>query len=440
MYKLFFFILFLCFLNLKPLAQIPDLIPFNDGKTWGYMRSSDKSVIIQPQFEVPSFFQNGKAIVIKNSKYGLIDMQGNYSVPLKYDWMAACGSNQNYIIKKGQYYGIINQKDSVIFPINNRDFSTGNLDTIIYSHNNKKKGVVLSSGQILIKPQYDELHYYNNKAVFLFRRKKESGYLYADGKLKISSKQVKKGEFVGYPVIKYKDIYFLVNQKGKKISKDYNYLSDSFGKFFQADNSEDGKHNYIDSTGKELREILGIEYEDVYLPIFTNMIVVKNTNKYGIFNYDGQLIIPFIYEDIDVSGRDYIAVKKEGKWGVIDKQNRELIIPKYEKILTSKDINYMAVKSFNSGWNCLDIKNKRKVIADDYDNIYFLNFDKDILIAVQKNKKWGVFDKTGKLILPIKYYRIGGSRYDYALIMAFEQEGDLGYYVDLQGNEYILPK
>lgn len=90
-------------------------------------------------------------------------------------------------------------------------------------------------------------------------------------------------------------------------------------------------------------------------------------NKFGILSDDGEVIISPSFDDIkDIELRDRFFVKKNGKWGIINKF--------------------------------------RKIIIDyEYEDIRELDKNKYI---VQKNGKWGIIGKDNEIEIPIKYENI----------------------------------
>lgn len=61
--------------------------------------------------------------------------------------------------------------------------------------------------------------------------------------------------------------------------------------------------------------------------------VVKNTSDYaGVIDSKGKLIIPDVYEYIEYFDEDNFKVRKNDKWGIVNKYNYEAIPTKYTRI------------------------------------------------------------------------------------------------------------
>ena len=88
-------------------------------------------------------------------------------------------------------------------------------------------------------------------------------------------------------------------------------------------------------------------------------------NHFGVINSQGQVVVPFRFEDIEPiwhpSG--WLKVKQAGLWGVIDSVGRFLVPPRYQEIGTFSD-GLLAVK-LHDRWGFIDTSG-REVIAPQY--------------------------------------------------------------------------
>lgn len=144
---------------------------------------------------------------------------------------------------------------------------------------------------------------------------------------------------------------------------------------------EDGKMGVINPDGTE---IIGAKYSNITYLETTNEFVVENNNKVGLVNNLGTTKISLDYDQIRLLDNDsglYIA-KSNDYYGVLNKQGDKIIYLEYDSIGID-----------NSLYNSSDITNP-----------YLLY---NTCIPVQKNKKWGLYDKTGKLVLPIEFDMMG---------------------------------
>lgn len=97
------FIILVLLLNVYgAVAQaLPDLVPYTDGKLWGYADTNGK-VVIEPKWFSADLFSNGKAVVsFKDSGttkpyFCIINEQGSYIIPPEYKWEGAYNGRHGY--------------------------------------------------------------------------------------------------------------------------------------------------------------------------------------------------------------------------------------------------------------------------------------------------------------------------------------------------------
>lgn len=99
------------------------------------------------------------------------------------------------------------------------------------------------------------------------------------------------------------------------------------------------KVNLYDSEGKLIAE----GFEDAR-PFITNGAAVKKGGKWGLINFDGEVVIEYQYEDARSLSNSHAAVKKDGKWGYINAKNEMVIAPKYEEASDMSNDGILIVK------------------------------------------------------------------------------------------------
>jgi len=168
-----------------------------------------------------------------------------------------------------------------------------------------------------------------------------------------------------------------------------------------------GKWGFVDVSGNI---VIPYIYSNA-LCFSESLAAVKKKGKWGFIDSKGNVVAPFIYDEV-VSFSDGMAAvrignKDFGKWGFLNKEGFE-VVP--HKIVPFK---YNAVFSFSDGlarvkknnkWGFID-KNGTEVVTCKYDTI---NVFKEGLALISSNGKWGFIDKNCKEVVPCNYY-------DYAL-------------------------
>ena len=103
------------------------------------------------------------------------------------------------------------------------------------------------------------------------------------------------------------------------------------------------------------------------------------------------------YQDCSDFREGMARVKKNGKWGLIDKTGEVIMPVEYDKIW---DFNEGLAQVWKNDKRGYINKTGKVVIPIEYD--YVTSFD-DGLVSVRKNDKWGFLDMTGKVVVPIEY-------------------------------------
>jgi hypothetical protein len=85
----------------------------------GFINKAGK-VVVQPNFQYVSDFNNGLAAAKLNNKYGFIDKKGNFIVANEYD-DAKDFENGLSVVNKGNQYGAIDAKGAVVVPLKYKD-------------------------------------------------------------------------------------------------------------------------------------------------------------------------------------------------------------------------------------------------------------------------------------------------------------------------------
>ena len=167
------------------------------------------------------------------------------------------------------------------------------------------------------------------------------------------------------------------------------------------------------------------------------MFGFEEGDKFGYMDVTGKVVIPATYsyestgyKTIPLFRAGYAVLKKDGKYGIVDKKGNTVIPFEHETLshfLTSK--NYAAIGKTLSGkimYGLISMQNK-VTIPMEYES---LTLDSN-LVVVRKNGKYGLMDVTGRVLLPNEYTDLASYSKDRAL--RAEKDGKYGF-IDLAGN------
>ncbi|UKB83978.1 WG repeat-containing protein [Chryseobacterium sp. MEBOG06] len=251
-------------------------------------------------------------------KYGLIDTEENTIADETFKEIIP-----EYFGKKEYIYLSKNNKTTVFYKKDKKLYSSvfksltplfNNLFSI-YNDKTKKSGIADLEGNIIVPQEYNFIQSFTISG-------RDVVYLKKEGEEKLLDKDLKN--------VINEDVDILGFYPEGLIVKE----SDKYYRFSLKDKSRD-----------ELKNISWIRNENNeyfnFLNPYSKPLVCKNKdNFYGILDGKGTEIVPFIYDDIIIFGNseNEIVVKKEGKYGVLNFQNELLKEIDYDKYSWQKEV------------------------------------------------------------------------------------------------------
>jgi hypothetical protein len=248
------------------------------------------------------------------------------------------------------------------------------------------------------------------------------------------------GQSVPY---RLKNLWGLSDLKGNLVSQ-VKYDSIEFiiprykmGKIWKAN-----RIGYINETGKE---ILAPVYDDVNDE--SKYLKVKNNNKKGIFNYQGNCILPVQYDELETVYNNFIILTKNSKKGIARFENNKVVIkkkPTFDKLnliypgdifeceikgkkqyfdtlikpvkYDSTEVEFATMDDFMNGGGISMEELQNAINEREFENNKYLNRNKHkenivlkrdsssfSIIYERKNGLWGVRKCNGTILVPYKY-------------------------------------
>lgn len=280
-------------------------------------------------------------------------------------------------------------------------------------------------------------------------------------------------------------IYKILESK----KKEYNPIEVSTYNYFVL--NKDSKYGVIDITGKiviepiydnvkipnpekavfickevdkfialnDLNEQIFTEYEEIdaisingivsSIPYEKTVLKYKKNGKYGIISFEGKEITKPIYEEIHglENKETELLIKLNGKYGVINVKGAKLINPEYDNIVadgfyTDKDkyglSGYIVSNKTTEGYRYGYISNTyKKVLSVEHNEIERIldtKNEKDTYLIASKNGKYGVI-KNKKILIDYSYQ---GIEYD-SNNSLFEVEKNEKYGIIDYNGKIIIP-
>ena len=255
-------------------------------------------------------------------------------------------------------------------------------------------GVINRNGDIIIESQYDDIKIPNpQKAVFVCYSGENVEVL--NDKKEAILTQYQKVEAI----------------RLKNIASDLMYEK-SVLKY-----EENGKYGLINFEGKKITKAIYDEIDS--LPYKEGELTVKQDGKYGVINIKGNKKVNIEYDQITVDGyyteenqykyAGYIAsnTTEEGyRYGYINYNGEKIEEIEYNElsrvthIEDNENVYILCAKNGQYGIT----KNGKELIKNEYQSIHYDEVNK--LFSIEKSKKYGIVDLTGKMIIPVEYKQI----------------------------------
>ena len=371
-------------------------------------------------------FNNNRAIVRKNNKYGIIDNKENIIVSPLYNYIKNVYDNY-YIVNKNKKYGVINNNGDVIIPVEYDNILKSDKNNFIVQKDNKYN-LINENGNLIGDNTWDFLSGYSEGVLGAVNSDKNIyGFIDINGKMVSKADiefETEKGEKIeisykkilepseGISIFEaYNGISGYINTDGKIIAvfkKDYKELNNFKNGVVVV--NENGTNYLIDKYGKEIKNT---NYK-ILNDFNCNRSFIEKDGLYAVIDNNGNLITDFLFSDCRSFSENMAAVKMNNKWGFVDINGNVIIEPKWDYV-TDFAFGRASVSDYRSNIVKLIDKNSNFIGGDFWDytgNIYFNNEVSEDLILVEKNKKFGIVRINGDVIIPPQYDNIlSGSEY-----------------------------
>ena len=297
------------------------------------------------------------AIVIVASIVGII-MLSNSGFDSMYSFHEGLA-----MVKKNGKYGYIDKSGNVVIPLEFED-AEGFYEGLAAVRIKGKWGFINKNGKVTIPCRYDE--------VSLFKDGTAPVLFYAKEKSPLDLDSITKPHY-GY------------------IDKQGNFTSD------------------IPTKGCAVLEIEKYYQYQIRNNVYSEglMVDVNNSKKYGFIDIEGNVVIPYKYEDAEKFSEGLAAVKLNGKWGFIDRNDKVVIPFKYAHPPLCDEFY------FSEGLVAVGL-------PDSQDKTSF-------------SRKVGFIDKQGNVVIPFKkYMSVCAFSEGYAEVA---EEGGRTFLIDKNGEE-----
>jgi len=387
---------------LASLAAAQDLKVKKDKETKkvGYVDASD-AWVIQPVYDDADAFKNGIAKVTVSKKVGLIDSKGIALVVPTYDRIDA--------FKEG--------------------VATVSLD--------KKEGLLTEKGEVLLAPQYDNIAAFKNGLATTSLLKKE-GLITNKGQVLIAPQYDNIGSFKnGVTEVKLGKLYGLIDSTGKEILKpQFDGINNFSGNYAKVNLQSNYGLDRIDGT---------VTIPAIYkeLDLFNLTVLVQNTN-WGMLKMDGSVIFDLEFIDkpvFNIKGTSAIVKKLKPNTaivlkGIISKDGQIVLDFIYENI--DREVTNWVVKTQDGNWYFMNEDYKK--ISEDYQDLTNsgkLHFA-DAICGAKQGGKWGFISNAFQTVIPFQFDELQAGAFSNGYCGV--KVGDLWGFIKKDGSWLQQPK
>jgi hypothetical protein len=127
--------------------------------------------------------------------------------------------------------------------------------------------------------------------------------------------------------------------------------------------------------------------------------LVKKDGKYGFVDKDGKIVVPLEYDEAVTMSEGYAPVRKGNDWGFVDSLGKMVINPQFSDALCYHD-GLAAVKK-GGRWGYIDYDGKT-AIPFTFDNAR--GFREGLAAVANQKGYWGFIDKKGNMAIPFMYH------------------------------------
>ncbi len=302
------------------------LIVKKDGNT-GLVDCTGREMIATSYKEIKNLgetYSEGFITIDNDGKYGVIAYSQEQKLKNQYEYIEQIYGNNLYVITQNGSQKLINNQGQILLETGYDKITqiTQNGENVVFVKNDLY-GLMSVSGEIIIKPEYQELNEINN-GYFMAKKGTQYGVIDVQNNVKL---------YFGYLSISYN------KQAGLYIAEDIDFKSSIIDKNFEVKligvlsdfNEEenyirmrvDNQYKYYNLKCEEISNVQALKNNTIFLS--------QKDGKYGYVDADGKVVVDYIYDDAtEQNSAGYVAVKKNGLWGSLDRKGKEVIEPKYE--------------------------------------------------------------------------------------------------------------
>ena len=417
----------ICYDKIEYLGDIKCFRVYSNGKQ-GLINGSSCEAICEVNYDYIKTTAYGAILVKLNNKYGLMNKQGELTIPITCDSIES-NIYETFLVKVNGKCGLLDKKGRPITSVIYDSIEKGAHNTFLVKLNGKC-GLLNKGGETITAVMYDSIAIgiYNN--TFLVKLNGKCGIFTKQGQqiIPIEYDLIKSGLGVVY-LVYANNKCGLFNQQGRQIvPAQYDSIEKGIyqGTLLVKGNDKCGMFS------QEGQEIVPVQYDSIEKGIYEGALLVKAKDKYGVFSQDGQEIVPVQYDGIEKGIYEgTLLVKAKNKYGVFNQNGQQVVPIKYDAI----------EQGVYNGTLLVKVKNKCGIFSQEGQEIVPVQYD-DIKAGAVNTFLTTLGDKNillnaqGKFVTEQKYKQIVDAKN--GVVSLFVDKG--WQFFDVEGKKVPMPK
>ncbi len=392
------------------------LAPVRKGDGWGYIDHNGNEVI-EFKYKNAGLFRERLACVLTERGYGYIDVEGKMVIAPAYDYGSEFHKGVAVVQSDGKY-GFIGRDGSWLLEpaFDYIDFGrygyTWIENDILTVTSGDLQGIVrIVNGnvEVVVEPRYTKIFpFAKGEARFVLMEKDENGVYGTD---------ITEG-FVndeGKEIIRWKSdsgMDYMAPNEGMRPFRNseglWGFVDMDFSpaipcRYHQVDGFYDGwsvvysndNAGLIDISGDTLMETV---YKSI-VPLKSEGYIIAGSDD-GIFlvSADDFSVISGRYDDIGRGG-NILPVIKDGRYGLINSEGKEIISPVFEDCLYFAFWEGYAWVKRGGLWICIG-EDGKQLFEQEFDDVSLFE---EGYAGVKKQGSWGIIDMSGRTVVPFEF-------------------------------------
>ena len=306
--------------RLKVFSIFPSDEPIYDSGKNGIIKG--KKIIVNPKYQSITYYNTPEVFVVnKNGKFGVLDKKGDEILKTEY---------QECIVL-GEYISVKNNEQMMLFDIHGNLVNTNTYKSIQPTENpyyfiakDESDFYSIISKDVQIKDNYTNIRYAFDNFFIFTNQEGKSGVLEVYTGIELEPKYdfiilLENAKALEARTETTVDIYS--NKIEKILSMENGIVEKVDDNYFVVYSNKDMK--YINHNGEEVKNTEVFKDRKLYA-------TQSPEGKWGFASNSGELKIEYKYDRVtELNEYGFAGVVKDGLWGVIDEEGKEIVPPTY---------------------------------------------------------------------------------------------------------------